>query len=80
MPKFHVSDLVSFKAIGQELGLFKILRLMSEEFQAFDLKYRIKSDQENFERTVMECDLSPSIVPEQEYQPARALRRAGGHH
>ena len=51
-----------------------------EEFRAVDLRYRIKSVQETFERNVLECDLSPSIIPEEQYEPMRPLRRAGGHH
>ncbi len=75
--KFRVGDLVSFKAIGQKLGLYKVVRQMPEEFPAADWKYRIKSEQEDFERTVLECDLSPSIIPEQVYEPVKPLRRAG---
>ena len=78
--KFRVGDLVSFKAIGQKLGLYKVVRQMPEEFPAADWKYRIKSEQEDFERTVLECDLSPSIIAEQVYEPVRPLRRAGRHH
>ena len=47
---------------------------------ATDWKYRIKSDGEGFERTVLECDLSPSIVPEDWYDEVKPLRRAGRHH
>jgi hypothetical protein len=78
--KFRIGELVSFKAIGQKLGLYKIIRHMPEEFQAIDWKYRIKSDQEGFERTVLECDLSPSIVPEDTYGPVKPLRRGASHH
>jgi hypothetical protein len=53
---------------------------MPEEFQAIDRKYRIKSVQEGFERNVLECDLSPSIIQEEQYGPLRPLRRSGGHH
>jgi hypothetical protein len=42
---------------------------MPEEFQAPDWKYRIKSDEESFERNVLECDFSPSIVPDATYEP-----------
>ena len=77
VPIWRIS-FVLFKAIGQKLGLYKVIRHMPEEFQAADWKYRIKSDQENFERTVLECDLSPSIVPEESYEPVKPLRRASG--
>ena len=78
--KFEVGQLVEYKPIGAKVGLFKIVRHMPEEFQAADWKYRIKSQQEGFERTVLECDLSPSIVPEASYEEVKPLRRAGGHH
>ena len=79
--KFKAGDLVKYKPVGLALGLFKVIRRMPEEFQAADWKYRIKSDQEGFERTVLECDLSPSLVPEQEvFEPVKPLRRAGGRH
>jgi hypothetical protein len=78
--KFTVGQAVEFKPIGAKIGVFKVVKQMPEEFQAVDRKYRIKSEQEGFERSVLECDLSPSIIPEQEYAPMKPLRRAGGHH
>jgi hypothetical protein len=79
--KFKVGDYVKYKPVGLTVGLFKIVRRMPEEFQATDWKYRIKSDQEGFERTVLQCDLSPSLVPEEEaFEPLKPLRRAGRHH
>jgi len=78
--KFAIDQAVEYKPIGAKIGVFKIVKQMPDEFQAVDLKYRIKSVQETFERTVLECDLSPSIIPEEQYEPMRPLRRAGGHH
>jgi hypothetical protein len=78
--KFKVGDVVEYKAAGAKVSLFRVVRRMPEEFQAYDWRYRIKSDQESFERNVLECDLSPSIVPEEEYEEIKPLRRAGGHH
>ena len=77
--KFHVGDFVDFKRAGSKnVGLFKILKLLPEEFQAADWRYRIKSEQEGFERTVFEWDLSPSLVPEADvYETTRLRRRAG---
>jgi hypothetical protein len=77
--KFAVGVSVEFKPIGAKVGVFKVVRHLPDEFQAVDLKYRIKSPQESFERTVLECDLSPSIIPEEQYEPVRPVRRAGGH-
>ena len=62
--RFKVGQLVEYKPIGAKVGLFTILRHLPEELSATDWKYRIKNDGEGFERTVLECDLSPSIVPE----------------
>jgi hypothetical protein len=78
--KFSVGQAVEYKPIGAPVGCFKVVRQMPEEFQAIDRKYRIKSTQEGFERNVLECDLSPSIIPEEQYGPSKPLRRSGGHH
>ncbi len=78
--KFAIGQAVEYRPIGAKIGVFKIVKQMPDEFQAVDLKYRIKSVQETFERSVLECDLSPSIIPEEQYEAMRPLRRAGGHH
>jgi hypothetical protein len=78
--KFAVGQAVEYTPIGAKVGVFKVVRQMPEEFRATDLKYRIKSAQETFERNVLECDLCPSIIPEEQYEPMRPLSRAGGHH
>jgi hypothetical protein len=63
--RFQVGKFVDFKPIGSKaVGLFKIIKHLPEEFRAADWRYRIKSDQESFERTVFEWELSLSIVPE----------------
>ena len=56
--RFKVGELVKYKPIGAKVSLYKILRHLPEEFPATDWKYRIKSAQEGFERTVLECALS----------------------
>jgi hypothetical protein len=77
--KFAVGQAVEYKPTGAKLGLFKVVRQMPEEFQAIDRKYRIKSEYEDFERNVLECDLSASTRAEHEYAPLGSLRRSGGH-
>jgi hypothetical protein len=76
---FAVGQSVEYKPAGGKMGLFKVVRHMPEEFQAIDLKYRIKSDSEGFERNVLECDLSPSVQPAESYAAMPPLRRSGGH-
>ncbi len=58
--KFDKGQSVEYKPVGGKVGLFQVTRQMPEEFQAFDRKYRIKCVSEGFERSVLECDLSPA--------------------
>ena len=78
--KYCVGQAVEYKPIGAQIGYYKVIRQMPEEFQAVDRRYRIKSVQEGFERNVLECDLSPALVSEELYGPLRPLRRSGAHH
>jgi hypothetical protein len=58
--KFLVGQAVEYTPIGERKpGLFKIVRQMPKEDQAIDVYYRIKSETENHERNVAECQLSP---------------------
>ena len=59
-------------------GLFMVLRQMPEEFQAYDLKYRIRNQREGFERTVLECHLTATNGGEDAYAKVTALRRYAG--
>lgn len=77
--KFAIGQTVEYKPVGAKLALFKVIRQMPEEFPAIDRRYRIKSEQEGFERNVLECDLSAAAGPEESYSPLRPLRRGGGH-
>ena len=75
--KFQVGEFVDFKPLGTKaVGLFKITMRMPGEFRAAGWQYRIKSDQEGFERIVYEWDLSPSIVPEATQEPVRPRKRS----
>jgi hypothetical protein len=78
--KFAVGQAVEYKPVGANLALFVVVRRMPEEFQAIDRRYCIKSAQEGFERNVMECDLSPSAIPEEQYELPTRLRRSGSHY
>ena len=66
--KFSVGQAVEYTPIGaKKAGLYKVTRQMPKEEQAVDLKYRIKSDAEAYERNVLECHLSPDVGDESEY-------------
>ena len=66
--KFSVGQAVEYTPIGEKnAGLYKITRQMPKEEQAVDLKYRIKSEAEVYERNVLECHLSPDVGDESEY-------------
>ena len=73
--KFSVGQAVEYTPIGEKKsGLYKITRRMPKEEQAVDLKYRIKSQAEVYERNVLECQLSADVSAESEYikiQPRR---------
>ena len=75
--KFSVGEAVEYTPRGGTVGLFTVVRHMPEESQAIDLKYRIKNQQENFERTVLECDLSASEEQQEDFGAARPLRNMG---
>ena len=77
--KFAVGQAVEYKPAKGNLGLFTVIRQMPEEFRAFDRTYRIKSDQEGFERNVLECDLSVSERPAETYVTSLRPRSRGGH-
>ena len=77
--KFLVGHAVEYTPIGdKKAGLYKVTRQMPKEEQAFDLRYRIKSDAEAYERNVLECQLSADVGAESEYAAIRPLSR-GSH-
>lgn len=73
--KFSVGQAVEYKPAGGLIGLYTVVRQMPEEFRAFDLKYRIKSTREGFERNVLECDLTEASGIElphvEDFRPSR---------
>src|SRR5947207_9525262 len=71
--KFCVGQAVEYTPIGEKkAGLYKVTRQMPKEEQAVDLRYRIKSDTEAYERNVLECHLSPDVSDESEYATIKA--------
>ena len=66
--KFLVGQAVEYTPIGEKkAGLYKVIRQMPKEEQSADFKYRIKSEAEAYERSVLECQLSPDVGAESEY-------------
>jgi hypothetical protein len=80
--KFLVGQAVEYTPIGQKAaGLYKVTRQMPREERAIDLKYRIKSEVEAYERNVLECQLSSDVRPECEYVTSTPrLRKAHTEH
>jgi hypothetical protein len=79
--KFQIGDVVEFQPAKSTILRFRVVRHMPVEFPSSDWKYKIKSDAEDCERVVSECNLSPSLVTacasmEQRQTP----RRRGRHH
>ena len=60
--KYQVGQSVEYKPIGRGVELFNVVRQMPDEHTAVDRRYRIKSEREGFERSVMECDLGASTM------------------
>jgi hypothetical protein len=57
--KFLVGQAVEYTPIGEKKpGLYRVTRQMPVEEQALDLRYRIKSEEEAYERNVLECQLN----------------------
>ena len=61
--KFAIGQAVEYRPVRGRLRLCKIIKQMPQEDGQFDFKYRVKNDQETFERNVFECDLAPSDKP-----------------
>jgi hypothetical protein len=78
--KFIIGQAVEYTPIGEKTaGLYKIMRLMPKEEQAFDLKYLIKSEAEAYERNVPECQLSSDVGAESEYATTKPRLSQGSH-
>ena len=70
--KFSVGQAVEYTPIGEKkAGLYTISRQMPAEEQATDLKYRIKSETEPYERNVSESQLSADVGSEGEYSTVK---------
>ena len=75
--KFSIGQVVEYTPIGEKrAGLYTVTRQMPKEEQAADLKYRIKSDAEAYERNVLECHLS-GVSDESEYATIKSCLPQG---
>jgi hypothetical protein len=78
--KFFVGQALEYTPVGEKAaGLYKIVRQMPEEEQAFDLKYLIKSEAEAYERNVLECQLSSNFRADSDYTTTKPHRSQGSH-
>jgi hypothetical protein len=76
--KFSVGQAVEYTPIGEKkAGLYKVTRQMPKEEQAVDLRYRIKSEAEVYERNVLECHLSSDVSDESEYATTKPRHPQG---
>ena len=76
--KFSVGQAVEYTPIGEKkAGLYKVTRQMPKEEQAVDLRYRIKSEAEVYERNVLECHLSSDVSHESEYATTKPRHPQG---
>ena len=76
--KFSVGQAVEYTPVGEKkAGLYRVTRQMPREEQAIDLRYRIKSEAEAYERNVLECHLSSDVGAESEYAVAKPRQPQG---
>lgn len=80
MHKFPIGQAVEYKPMSGKVNLYTVVRQMPCEASQIDFRYRIKNDNEGFERNVMECDLTIAERPPNLYGFVKQLRRTGGHH
>ena len=78
--KFFVGQAVEYMPIGEkEAGLYTVTKQMPTEENAFDLKYRIKSEAEAYERNVLECRLTSDVGPFGEYATTKPRHSNSSH-
>jgi hypothetical protein len=78
--KFSVGQAVEYTPMGEKVaGLYTVTRQMPMEEGAFDLKYRIKSEAEVYERGVLECQLSSEVGLASEYAATKPRHSQGSH-
>jgi hypothetical protein len=73
--KFAVGQAVEYKAMNASISLCTIVKQMPKEDGQLDFRYRVKNEQESFERNVFEYDLTPSDRPANLYGFMTRLHR-----
>jgi hypothetical protein len=77
--KFAVGQAVEYKPVNGPLRLCIVIKQMPEEDGQFAFRYRIKNEQETFERNVFEYNLTDSDKPPNLYGFVARLHRAKHH-
>jgi len=77
--KFAVGQTVEYKSVSGQPSLCTIVKRMPEEHGQHSFRYRIKIEQEKFERNVFEYDLTASGKPANLYSFVERLHRAKYH-
>jgi hypothetical protein len=76
--KFSVGQAVEYTPMGEKAaGLYRIVRRMPREEQAFDLRYLIKGEAEPYERNVLECQLSSDVRAAGDYANTKPRHSQG---
>lgn len=77
--KFAVGQAVEYKPANGPITPCTIVKQMPQEDGQYDFRYRIKNEQETFERNVFEYDLTASDKPANLYGFVARLHRAKHH-
>jgi hypothetical protein len=77
--KFLVGQAVEYRPKQGNICLYTVVKQMPQEDGQFDFKYRIKNEQEGFERNVWEYDLTVADQPPNLYGFVKKLRHSGRH-
>jgi hypothetical protein len=77
--KFAVGQAVEYKPANGPIGLCTIVKQMPAEDGQSAFRYRIRNEQETFERNVLEYDLTATDKPANLYGFVGRLHRAKHH-
>jgi len=77
--KFPVGQAVEYKPQQGRASLYTVTKQMPQEDGQFAFKYRIKNEQEGFERNVWEYDLTVADQSPNLYSFIKKLRHSGHH-